>query len=690
MFIEFLNQLKRKDNISILEAISSGYKALYEAESINKQYLLKLSGNDENKLQKAKNTVNSFWSNEGMSEVIKKSEKILPLLYMFELKEEGSVNKDSLHVIHDLAVANKLNTLDKLNSDSSPNDFRSFLTTAERGLKNLGDLNQDEEKTWLRVKEFHDFGDGFKWIVAIDEKGNVSGYMPSCITQKTAGHCGNQPSVRDGDQYYELRKDNKPYLTVILDREDKIAESKGYGNKKVKADEILPYLKWLLSHEKVKGVSQRYDYGYAPDVNMGLKDFFGNDDEFIDKMEKEKPALVGSTEKKILNYKRQLKSGEITEEQIIELFKESDIDSVRARDNIVLHELRGILGRIPFTEDEIINMIKNLRLQTIEIANTDTKLLTKNIQNALIETNLDNIDPLIDIYNQVPNSNIQLDLIFNKKPELFKDIDPNKKREVYQKYKKILDKNDDIMKMLIGAKDVDIYKDFIKGQDEKVIVKRVKQLLGSNTLGTNDQIRNGTDVLVNTYDSLSDLYADTTGNDSDYGAFENYDFDSYSITEYNKDYLENIDDINIDYLYRISGTDNLEDLDNFINSDIERGDEIKDAIIKASDSANRSAAEDEHYKRLSEDLGETNDYGFYAIIDAYDDIKLFFDSRFLSQPQVIEMIEHDEDIDIREYLEWGYTNEEMYPKFDDEVFNQQLKEEIYNMLVDPNQQKMDL
>jgi len=57
---------------------------------------------------------------------------------------------------------------------------------------------------------------------------------------------------------------------------------------------------------------------------MGLKDFFGEDDEFIEKMEKEKPKLLGKSEKKILYYKRKIKSGELSEQDIIEIFKQSE------------------------------------------------------------------------------------------------------------------------------------------------------------------------------------------------------------------------------------------------------------------------------------------------------------------------------------------------------------------------------
>ena len=53
-------------------------------------------------------------------------------------------------------------------------------------------------------------------------------------------------------------------------------------------------------------------------------------------------------------------------------------------DNITLWELRGILGKIPFSEDELIELIEDGRLNALEIANTSTKLLTNKIKKSLL------------------------------------------------------------------------------------------------------------------------------------------------------------------------------------------------------------------------------------------------------------------------------------------------------------------
>ena len=397
-FIDFADRLRQYDPI-LVEGIISGYKAIFEAESINKQYLIKEAGGQD-KLQSSKNRVDSVWGSTHMDTYIKRKDKILPFLYLQEIRKPGVVNDKIMEFLHDLSSAGKLNTLDKLNSDTTPDQFIEFVSVGIKALKNLGNLDEDEEKTWLRVRVFHDFGDGFQWIVALDEDGNVSGFMPSCVTQKVAAHCGNEPSAQEGDEYFELRKNNKPYITVIIN-DGKIEESKSYGNRKnTETEKVLPYLKWLFKHEKITGVGQRYDYGYSPDTNMGIKDFLGIDDDFVEEVERDKPNLLGNTERKIITFKRNLKSGLMSVDDVMRAF---------IHKNIKLHELRGILGRIPFTDEQIVDLVKKDILSSNDIMQTDIKLLTYPVQHAFIEKGRDGF--LMDLHRENPSIDIDLDSI---------------------------------------------------------------------------------------------------------------------------------------------------------------------------------------------------------------------------------------------------------------------------------------
>lgn len=539
-FIAFLESLKREDNSDIIKALNSGYKVFMEAESINKKYFLKLANNDIQKVKEVKSKINTMWESTELHDLVKKPQKILALLYMFELKHPNgidekiingilelakenklnlldkynsetslkefknfispaamddayfltltdgnkdlvdgtktqvnelwkargmneitsdsknilpylymielkkpkTVNGNMLDILHDLIGANKIKLINTLNTDSTPEDIEKFIKKAKKEINNLTGLTPDEEKIWNRVKTFYDFGNGFKWVVALDEKGNVSPHIPSTITFKMAKHCGNSPRSGSSDQYFELRKNQKPYLTVILDNQDKIAEAKSFHNKKNANPElVLPYYKWFLSNDKVKGVGQRYSHGYSPDTNMGLKDFFGHDDEFVEYALKNKPELAGATEKKIIDYKRKHKDKTVTEEEVIEIFKKSSIHNLKSPENITLWELRGIIGRIPFSEQEIIELIKSGRLGAIEIANTNHKLLTDEAQKLLLEKdNNTTISTFVQVYENVPTANIRVDYIIAKNPSNISKFDSKERINIFNKYTDIFKK----------------------------------------------------------------------------------------------------------------------------------------------------------------------------------------------------------------------------------------------------------
>jgi len=176
-FQQFLESVSYYD-MELVNSVFEAYGLIFEAVSINKEYLLKLSGSPE-KFNEIKNKVNGLWNTDQMSQFIPKADKILPFLYLQEIKAPNSVDKSTMKFLHDLSSAGQLNTLDKLNSDTTPEQFKQFIQQGSRNLQNLGDLSPEEEETWLRVKVFHDFGDGYQWVVALDKDGNVSGFMPS-------------------------------------------------------------------------------------------------------------------------------------------------------------------------------------------------------------------------------------------------------------------------------------------------------------------------------------------------------------------------------------------------------------------------------------------------------------------------------------------------------------------------------
>jgi hypothetical protein len=218
-------------------------------------------------------------------------------------------------------------------------------------------------------------------------------------------HCGNEPSVQDGDVYYGLRDGrDKEYVTVILDGEGKIKESKGYGNAPPHDKKrINKYMQWLMMHSNVTGTS--YEYGYAPHMNYGVSQMI-DDDEFVSKVETEKPGLINDEiDGPIIYWKRAIKSGERTVANLIENFK-------MGLESMPFSSVIGILGKNPFSDDEMIQLIDDRILNAGKIIQAGSQYMTLKIQHYLVDSNKD-IYALIAVYNEVPNNNIDIAYILN-------------------------------------------------------------------------------------------------------------------------------------------------------------------------------------------------------------------------------------------------------------------------------------
>ena len=417
-----------------------GALPLVEATNINKAYLLIQAGSPE-KLAEAKQNVNSAWAQADLDNAVKGNsrQKLLNFLYLMELRKPGFTDGETIEQIHDLAVHNSLEQrfIDKVNSDTVPEQAKAILdsehTAAVRKVtKPYPDLTDEEERVWNRVRVYHEFPDGFRWVYAVDEQGRVAPAMPSEITRKTMNHCGNNYSAQTADdQYWELRDSTgKAYLTVILDDEGRIQESKSWGNGTNKYKmQILPYVKWLLKDQKVTGVSDRYNYGYASHKNFGVKDFMGIDPEFVDYVLENKPELIGSTESRMMFWKDALEQGLITVEQLKKIYMDgttiSEFEDMfpglkeygkTARFKLEPDRLdRGdspfganpfavicaACGGNPFTMEELKTMIDSGKLRLEEFANYNIRLLTPEMQIMFVQSNPRNLQVLEEIAAQV-------------------------------------------------------------------------------------------------------------------------------------------------------------------------------------------------------------------------------------------------------------------------------------------------
>lgn len=352
------------------------------------------------KLRESKEKVDGVWAQEGMAQKVPNPQKLMPLLYMIEIKSPGIITPSVMGALGEMAKQNRLHMiLSKLNSDTTPEGFMAAISDVEKKSNKLWkDLTPEEYKIWMRVKEVHDFGDGMKWVTAVDDGGNQVSKIKRDIAMKAAGHCGNDMPDPYGftsyDRYYELRKGPRAYLTVIVNQNGEIAEAKISGGEKGEIfNKVNHHYKWLLESDIISGVEEmRFDFAYSPDKNVGVKDFAG-DGEFFDKIQEKKPSLLSRTDKKVIYYRKKIEDGTYTEEDIIERFMSSPSPNPRApfnKDNINLWQLRGILGRMPFTEEDLIMLINEGRLELTELGNTDSDLLSSPIQVALVKQDFRN------------------------------------------------------------------------------------------------------------------------------------------------------------------------------------------------------------------------------------------------------------------------------------------------------------
>lgn len=419
-----------------------GALGIFEAVSINKDFLMREAGGPD-ALRGAKARVADSWAAAHMEGVVRGGnlqQKLFNFLYLMEIRRPGFVNNDVITKIHDISIHGSLEQkfLSKVDSDTQPDAALAILNQANesavQAAKPYPSLKPSEEKIWNRVRVYHEFPDGFKWVYAINADGTVSSYMPSSITAKTMNHCGNQPSKQPGDEYWELRdSQGKAYLTVILSSGGKIEESKSWGNQPNKYRQmILPYVKWFLKDKKVTGVGHRYNHGYATHMNFGVKDFIGDDPEFIDYVLENKDALIGDSESRILFWQDALKGGYVTVDNLKDAYKSkmslremmnsipalndyAETAKFRIPDESVFGYnsfavICAACSGNPFTEDELKKMIANSTLTLEVFANYNIRYLTPEIQEAFVKANPGNLKKLIEISNQVASFKVANDL----------------------------------------------------------------------------------------------------------------------------------------------------------------------------------------------------------------------------------------------------------------------------------------
>lgn len=387
------------------------YRYLIEAVNINKDYLIKRLGGDVEKFKQLKSEITSLVeeaTNGFNASSFPEKSKMWLINLLMNLRINSSLPTTLKAFIHDIVSAGKLGIIAKLNSDSTVDDLSKIIDDYNSAkMSQIGSsLTSEEQCIWLRVKTFHDFGDGFKWIIALDANGEPAGFIPSSVTFKTMNHCGNTPSVQAGDVYYGLRDaNNREYVSVIVNGEGKIRESKGYDNKVPKEKAVInKYMQWLMKNPIISGTD--YGAGYSRHTNYGVSKMM-DDKEFVNYSKNEKPELIDPVDKTIIEYSEKLETGEMTEYDV-----KNDFLEVNNRNEFPFEALIGILGKNPFTEDEMVNLIEDGIIRIEDIGNAGNQYLTIPVQHAGADHG--QADVLYNIYFNTPHNKIDVEYLNNK------------------------------------------------------------------------------------------------------------------------------------------------------------------------------------------------------------------------------------------------------------------------------------
>lgn len=278
----FIKSLQRPDNKTLIEAILEGYSVIFEA-SVTAQFkqlkdriplVYEASVERAEKLLSDFNDLTKFDAgNRYNPNGLKK--------WLILKGSKTNVNtepmKESMNFLQNLITSNEDATKKMWNNFGNDEfSLSNLYDLYHQNLKKESEKKQKEERIKLaQSKEYAgnktvlSFPDGFKWVT------NPKGFCE--IEAELMGHCGNKPSVKNGDTLYSLRdKDNIPYLTFIVNNQignlNVLGESKGRGNDKP-SDKYHKYIVPFL----IKFIDYIRGGGYEPEHNFEFMDLSKSD-----------------------------------------------------------------------------------------------------------------------------------------------------------------------------------------------------------------------------------------------------------------------------------------------------------------------------------------------------------------------------------------------------------------------------
>lgn len=215
--------------------------------------------------------------------MLKKSNRVMWALKNFRemisdaIEVEGDNTASSIRSDVVQEYVNLLNKLEHFYSleidaiNNLPIDQYS-MTNAIEEMERLEEEWKSQANQYVEIdpedKVYMTFPDGFAWVL-LDRAG--------CRAEGNAmGHCGNMPSMKEGQRILSLRKKTthgsksywRPSLTFILNKDGTLGEMKGRANEKPQP-KYHPYIIALLKSDIITGIRGG---GFAPKQNFHLSD----------------------------------------------------------------------------------------------------------------------------------------------------------------------------------------------------------------------------------------------------------------------------------------------------------------------------------------------------------------------------------------------------------------------------------
>ena len=251
-------------------------------------------------------------------------DKLVDLLAYLAIKEGDDKVAHVAEILHDLVsyreMSGFVNEIMKLGPNVSTASVDEISGRAHA--RRTRGLTDEQRETWMDESKYEivrKYDNGLMWVKLDRSECEILG--------KLAQHCGNVGGSSRNESLYVLRNgDLDVYVTISVMPDGHIVQSKANKNQKI-PEKLYPYVIDMLRHEHVKGIHVGM---YDPHRDFHLSDLMSTEHEHeIDNLRNEKPGLYQEEyDSKIIEISRALKSGDISTDDVLKMYKDEDIDFI--------------------------------------------------------------------------------------------------------------------------------------------------------------------------------------------------------------------------------------------------------------------------------------------------------------------------------------------------------------------------